>query len=77
MTGNLAARALDRVPDVPADDVLADVDAFFSRFVAFPSERHRWAVTLWVVHTHALEAFESSPRLAVVAPEKQTGKTRA
>lgn len=34
------------------------------------------AVTLWIAHTHALDAFETTPFLAVTSPEKRCGKTR-
>ena len=43
--------------------LLDDVATFLGRYVAFPSEHHKTAVTLWTVHTHALAAFESTPRL--------------
>jgi hypothetical protein len=33
------------------------------------------AIALWVVHTHALDAFGISPRLAVKSPVKQCGKS--
>ena len=46
------------------------------RYVAFPSDEARAAVALWVVHCHAVEAFESTPRLALLSPEKGSGKTR-
>ena len=41
-----------------------------SRFAA------RVAVTLWIIHCHAVDAFESTPRLALLSPEKGSGKTR-
>jgi len=56
--------------------LLHDLAVFLGRYVAFPSEQHKTAVGLWVVHTHALAAFESTPRLAVLSPEKGSGKTR-
>jgi Protein of unknown function (DUF3631) len=34
------------------------------------------AVALWTAHTHALDAFETTPFLAVTSPEKRCGKTR-
>lgn len=34
------------------------------------------ALALWVAHTHALRAFETTPFLAVTSPEKRCGKTR-
>ena len=32
-------------------------------------------VTLWVLFTYLLDAFETSPRLAITAPQKRCGKT--
>lgn len=34
------------------------------------------AVTLWACHTHALDAFETTPFLDLTSPEKRCGKTR-
>lgn len=56
--------------------ILADVEALLRRFVAFPSEHCLVAVTLWAAHCHLLGAFESTPRLALLSPEKGSGKTR-
>ena len=52
------------------------VHAFLARFVAFPSPAAHVAATLWVAHCHMVEAFESSPRLALLSPEPGSGKTR-
>lgn len=57
-------------------EILDQLDALLGRYVAFPSSEARWAVAAWIVHTHALEAFESTPRLALLSPEKGSGKTR-
>jgi hypothetical protein len=57
--------------------MLDEVEAFIARFVAFPSEHALTAVTLWTAHTHAVQSFESSPRLALLSPEPGSGKTRA
>ena len=59
-----------------ATELLDDVHAFLGRHVAFPSGHALIAVTLWAVHTHLIERFESTPRLAVLSPEKQSGKSR-
>jgi hypothetical protein len=56
--------------------VLDDVEHFIRRFVAFPREAHITAVTLWIAHAHAFDAFESTPRLAIISAEKGSGKTR-
>jgi hypothetical protein len=57
--------------------LLDDVETFIGRFVAFPSVAARVVVALWVAHAHAIDAFESTPRLAFLSPEKGSGKTRA
>jgi len=58
-------------------DLLAEVERFHRRFNVFPSEAAYVAVTLWDVHAHLLDAFESTPRLAFLSPEPGSGKTRA
>jgi hypothetical protein len=44
--------------------------------VAFPSKHAAVAVALWAAHTHLVHSFGSTPRLAVLSPEKECGKTR-
>lgn len=62
----------------PVEDktLFDDVARFLGRFVAFPSAAALDAVVLWIVHSHCLDAFESTPRLALLSPEKGSGKTR-
>jgi hypothetical protein len=57
--------------------VLDDVHAFLGRFVAYPSEHARVAHTLWTAHCHAMDAWDSTPRIAFLSPEPGSGKTRA
>jgi Protein of unknown function (DUF3631) len=57
--------------------LLADVYAFLSRFVAYPSDHAHVAHTLWIAHAHAMEAWDSTPRIAFLSPEPGSGKTRA
>jgi hypothetical protein len=57
--------------------VLDEVHAMLARFIVFPSPENLDAVTLWAVHTHALDMFETTPRLALLSPEPGSGKTRA
>jgi len=71
-------------PSRPAAEVraggaalLGEIRAFLARFVVFPSEHALDAATLWVAHTHALDAAESTPRIAHLSPEPASGKTRA
>ena len=74
-----AAAPEDTFEDVPEEEgagLLDEVAAFISRFVVFPRPEYPLAVALWVAHAHAITAFDSTPRLGVLSPEKQSGKTR-
>jgi len=64
--------------NVPIDGaaLLDQVHAFIGRFVAYPSEYAHDAHTLWIAHTHAMDAWESTPRLAALSEEPASGKTR-
>jgi len=53
------------------------VEAYLSRFVAYPSEHALVAHTLWIAHTHLMGCWESTPRIAFNSPERGSGKTRA
>lgn len=68
------------VPDVidqdDPDHPLDRVEGFLRRFVAFPSEAAAVAASLWVAHTHVIDVFETTPRLAVLSPEPGSGKSR-
>jgi hypothetical protein len=57
--------------------MLTNVYDFLARFVAYPSEHARVAHALWIVHTHLMDRWESTPRLAFLSPEPASGKTRA
>jgi hypothetical protein len=69
----------DHPAATPAGDLaglLADVVILIGRYVAFPVPEACTAVTLWAAHCHVVNAFESTPRLVLISPEKQSGKTR-
>lgn len=57
--------------------LLNDVAAFLGRFVAYPDEHARFAHTLWIAHTHCMDAWESTPRISFLSPEPGSGKSRA
>jgi hypothetical protein len=59
------------------DRALRAVYAFLGRFIAYPSEHARVAHTLWIAHTHCMDAWHTTPRLAFMSAEKESGKTRA
>jgi hypothetical protein len=63
------------VPPDPAS-LLDEVHEFLCAYVVFPSAAAAVAATLWAAHTHLVAGFESTPRLALLSPEKQCGKSR-
>jgi hypothetical protein len=66
-------------PAVEANEgaqLLDDLREFLCRFVAFPEPEHADAVALWIAHTHAIDAFDCTPRLSIQSAEKRSGKTR-
>ncbi len=56
--------------------VLDRVEKFIRRFVILPSHHAYVAAVLWAAHTHALDEFDTTPRLAALSPEPGSGKTR-
>jgi hypothetical protein len=66
----------DDAPQAPPQP-LDSVEAFLRRFVAYPSEHARAAHVLWIAHTHMMDAWESTPRIAFLSPEPGSGKSRA
>jgi Protein of unknown function (DUF3631) len=65
----------------PAEDagakILNAVLAYLRRFVVYPSEHAAIAHALWIAHTHRMDAWESTPRIAFLSPEPGSGKSRA
>jgi len=62
-------------PDVVDGAVLLDdITATLKRFIVLPPHAAE-AVSLWVLHACALEAFTISPLLVVNSPTKRSGKT--
>jgi len=53
------------------------VESYLRRFVAYPSEHALVAHVLWIAHAHLIECFDTTPRLAFMSAEKESGKTRA
>jgi hypothetical protein len=63
--------------DPNGDDLLNRVLAFVKRFVSLPSEHAGVALVLWVAHTHLMDAWDTTPRMAFLSAEPESGKTRA
>jgi len=72
-----AIQGVEREESAAGEHLLRDVERFLRRFVAYPTEQACVAHVLWIAHTHAMSAWESTPRLAFLSPEPGSGKTRA
>jgi Protein of unknown function (DUF3631) len=64
-------------PDADGAALLEDVHAFLARFVVYPSQEAHTAHTLWITHTHFMDTWDSTPRLAFLSAEPESHKTRA
>lgn len=72
------------VPKVTAGDLEPDgaellrrVAEWLARFVAYPSEHARYAHAAWIMHTHVVDCFDNTPRIAFLSAEPGSGKSRA
>ncbi len=63
------------VPDVDGAKLLDEVAHQIRRFVVTGPEQID-TLALWVVHTHALDAFYTTGRLYISSPEAECGKSR-
>jgi hypothetical protein len=70
-------RAVLKRDPAPEDGaaLLDQLAAFIRRFVVMSAVQVT-VLVLWVVHTAALDAAETTPYLAITSPEKRSGKTR-
>ena len=59
----------------PTAALLAEIKSFVTRFVALRFAEQADTLALYVLHTHAIQAAEATPYLAVESPEKGCGKT--
>jgi len=74
--GDLDALALESDART-GERMLLAVYNFIGRFVSYPSEAARVGHALWIVHTHLMDRWESTPRIAFLSPEPGSGKSRA
>jgi hypothetical protein len=72
------ANVLDSLPAlIDGAELLQEIAQFLRRFVSYPSENSLIAHALWLAHCHAMDKWDSTPRIAFLSPEPGSGKTRA
>jgi hypothetical protein len=62
-------------PQESTDEFLSAVALFIGRYVVV-SGVQLVALALWVLHTHAIEAAQTTPYISITSAEKECGKTR-
>jgi hypothetical protein len=81
MTAGFSNNDLDRLAiETDArqgERMLARVHSFLGRFISYPNTNVHVAHTLWCVHCHLMDRWDSTPRLAFLSAEPESGKTRA
>ena len=75
ITCEATGRASAHISDGAA--LLDEVYAYLGRFVSYPNIHAHVAHTLWIAHTHCMDAWDSTPRIAFLSPEPGSGKSRA
>lgn len=71
--------ALDRAA-LDQDDIGAitmDLYAYLGRFICYPTEEAHIAHALWCIHTHLMDQWDTTPRIAFLSAEPASGKSRA
>jgi hypothetical protein len=56
-------------------ELLDAVEMFVRRFVVL-NDRQAAAISLWIAHSHAFEAADTTPYLSITSAEMRSGKTR-
>src|SRR6188472_3952368 len=77
----LTNRELDelalRADAAQGQKALGRAHEYLGRYVVYPSEHAHVAHTLWVGHTHLMDRWDTTPRIAFMSAEKASGKSRA
>lgn len=74
---NITAHAEAEAALSQGEIMLYSVHAFLGRFIVYPNEHVHDAHALWCVHTHLMDSWDTTPRLAFLSAEPASGKTRA
>ena len=62
--------------DIDGAELLNRIHTFTRRFICYPSHHASIVHVLWIAHAHLMDAWFTTPRLAVLSPEPGSGKSR-
>src|SRR3954466_13886867 len=54
-------------------NILDELNDYLGKFVVYPNDHCRTVHTLWIVHTHLIDAFYSTPRLHITSATSGCG----
>lgn len=79
--GGNAEKLLELTTPKPVDGSAAlamfqRIHQFCGRFILYPSKHAHDAHVLWIAHTHLMDAWEITPRMAFLSAEAGSGKSR-
>ena len=57
-------------------EIIEAVSNLLRRYVVFVDDDQVLTLTLWVLHTYAIDAADTTPYMLIMCPEKRSGKTR-
>lgn len=57
-------------------EILDELTAAIREYVHLTTPEQGWTIALWVAHTYVMDQMDSTPRLGIKAPTRQSGKTR-
>lgn len=66
----------ERDAPLPAAQLLGVIEQLLTRYVRFASEHEPTALSLYVLHTWAVDAARVTPYILISSPTKRSGKTR-
>ena len=72
----LPEQSFPSVAPIDGADLLDRIRELLLRFIKYPSDATCVAHVLWIVHTHLISAFFTTPRLGVLSSGPGSGKTR-
>jgi len=58
-------------------ELIIEIRNYLGRFISYPSKNALMAHSLWIMHTHLMDEWETTPRIVFMSPEPGSGKTRA
>ena len=73
--GSLDIDTPERPNQVELAETIRAVEKWLSRYISFMKKSDSLLCSIWVIHTHLIDEFYSTPRLLISSPTFSSGKT--